>query len=192
MAKFTGKMMGGKQHQGYEIAVVVDPRDARAGLYKLETHGDEKPTHKFKYTRPAVEAAHHLNKDVYEKQQTCDAVQIGHSIQVTAYKKLPKEQQTETFTLVFPSSCKLTDRHFIPSGESVDEQEIESLLIMGKVDTGIFKTDKTTKQPLPVTNLSFVMTWRLTDMATEDDVDGGGEKKPKAARQMDDFFDGAP
>jgi len=45
---------------------------------------------------------------------------------------------------------------------------------------------------LPVTNLSFVMTWRLADMATEDDVDGGGEKKPKAARQMDDFFDGAP
>jgi hypothetical protein len=93
---------------------------------------------------------------------------------------------------VFPSSCKLTDRHFIASGESVDEQEIESLLIMGKVDTGISRTDKTTKAQVAVTNLSFVMTWRLTDMATEDDVMGGGEKKPKAARQMDDFFDGTP
>lgn len=192
VAKFTGKMMGGKQYQGYEIAVVVDPRDARAGLYKLETYGDEKPTHKFKYTRPAVEAAHYQNKDVYEKAQTCEAVQIGHSIQVTAYKKLPNDQKTETFTLVFPSSCKLTDRHFVPSGESVDEKEIENLMIMGKVDTGIKRMDKTSKTPVAVTNLSFIMTWRLTDMASEDDVMGGDDNKPKAARQMDEFFDGTP
>jgi len=32
VAKFAGKMVGGKQHSGFEIAVVVDPRDAREGL----------------------------------------------------------------------------------------------------------------------------------------------------------------
>ena len=192
VAKFTGKMVGGKQYSGYEIAVVVDPRDAREGLYKLETDGDEKPTNKFKYTRPAVDAAMWQNKDVYENAQDCEAVHRGHSIQVTSYVKLPPEQKTETFTLVFPSDCKLTDRHFVPSGESVDEKEIESLLVMGKVDTGIKRLDRTTKAEVSVKNLSFVMTWRLTDMASEDDVTGGDKKKPKAAKQMDDFFDGTP
>jgi len=28
VAKFAGKMVGGKQYSGYEIAVVVDPQDA--------------------------------------------------------------------------------------------------------------------------------------------------------------------
>ena len=185
-------MVGGKQHSGCEIAVVVDPRDARAGMYKLETAGDEKPTNKFSYTRPVVDGSLWRDKEVYEKAQDCDAVLTGRSIQVTAHEKLADELKTETFTLVFPSHCKLTDRHFVPSGESVDEQEIESFMIMGKIDTGIKKTDKTTKNEVAVKNLSFSMTWRLTDMNTEADVKGGGKKKPKAATQMDEFFDGTP
>jgi len=36
------------------------------------------------------------------------------------------------------------------------------------------------------------MTWRLTDMSSKDDVTGGGNKKPNAAKQMDEFFDGTP
>ena len=192
VAKFAGKMVGGKQHSGFEIAVVVDPRDAREGLYKLETCGDEKPTNKFKYTRPAIEGSLWRDKQVYETAQDCEAVHRGHSIQVTAYEKLSDDQKTETFTLVFPSYCKLTDRHFVPSGESLDEKEIESLMVIGKVDTGIKKLDKTTNAEVAVKNLSFCMTWRLTDMSSEDDVTGGGNKKPKAAKQMDDFFDGTP
>jgi len=192
VAKFAGKMVGGKQYSGYEIAVVVDLRDARAGMYKLETDGDKKPTFKFRYARPTIEGALWRDKDVYESKQDCDAVLTGHSIQVTAYEKLPEEQKTETFTLVFPSNCKLTDCHFVPSGESVDEQEIESFLIMGKVDTGIKRIDKTTKAEVAVKNLSFSMTWRLTDMNSEADVKGAGKKKPKAAKQMDEFFDGTP
>ena len=192
VAKFTGKMVGGKQYSGFEIAVVVDPRDARGGLYKLETYGDEKPTNNFRHTRPAVEGALWRDKLVYEQAQDCEAVYRGHSIQVTAYEKLPEDQKTETFTLVFPSDCKLTDRHFVPSGESVDEKEIESLMVIGKVDTGIKRLDKTTQAEVAVKNLSFCMTWRLTDMNTEDDVTGGGNKKPKAAQQMDDYFDGTP
>lgn len=116
----------------------------------------------------------------------------GHQIQVTKYEKQPKEQRTETFTVVFPSNCKLTDRHFVPSGESVDEQEIESFMIMGKIDTGIKRIDKTTKSEVAVKNLAFTMTWRLTDMNTEADVTGGGKRKPKAAKQIDEFFDGTP
>ena len=185
-------MVGGKQYSGYEIAVVVDPRDARSGLYRLETHGDEKPTNKFRYTRPAIDGALWRDKEVYEQGQDCEAVHTGHQIQVTAHEKIPDESKTETFTLVFPSSCKLTDRHFVASGESVDEQEIESFMIMGKIDTGIKRIDKTTKAAVAVKNLSFVMTWRLTDMNTEADVTGGGKKKAKAAQQMDNFFDGTP
>jgi len=74
----------------------------------------------------------------------------------------------------------------------VDEQEIESFMIMGKIDTGIKKTDKMTKAEVAVKNLSFGMTWRLTDMNTEADVKGADKKKPKAATQMDEFFDGMP
>jgi len=86
----------------------------------------------------------------------------------------------------------LTDRHFVPSGESVDEQENESFVIMGKIDTGIKKTDKTTKNEIAVKNLSFGMTWRLSDMNTKADVKGAGKKKPKAAAQMDEFYGGTP
>jgi len=192
VAKFTGKMVGGKQHSGYEIAVVVDPRDAREGLYTLETYSDEKPTSTFKYTRPTVEASLWRDKDLYEKAQDCEAVYRGRAIEITKYMKLPVERKTETFMLVFPSSCKLTDRHFIPSGESVDEKEIECKMVMGKIDTGMKRMDKTTKKEVDVTNLTFTMTWRLTDMATEDDVAGAGDKKPKAAKQMDEFYDGTP
>ena len=127
-----------------------------------------------------------------EKAQDCDAVLTGRSIQVTAHEKLADELKTETFTLVFPSYCKLTDRHFVPSGKSVDEQEIESFMIMGKIDKGIKKNDKTTKNEVAVKNLSFSIMWRLTDMNTKADVKGAGKKKPKAATQMDDFFDGTP
>ena len=74
----------------------------------------------------------------------------------------------------------------------MDEQEIESFLIIGKVDTGIKRIDKTTKAEVAVKNLSFSMTWRLTDVNSEADVKGAGKKKPKAATQMDEFFDGAP
>ena len=83
---------------------------------------------------------------MHEKAQDCNAVHTGRSIQVAAHEKLADELKTETFTLVFPSCCKLTDRHFVPSGESVDEQEIESFMIMGKIDTGVKKTNKTTSE----------------------------------------------
>ena len=129
---------------------------------------------------------------MYESKQDCDAVLTGHSIQVTAHEKLPDEEKTETFTLVFPSNCKLTDRHFVPSGESVDEQEIESFLIMGKVDTDIKRMDKTTKKEVAVKSLAFTIAWRLSDMNTEAVVKGEAKKKAKAAQQMDDYFDGTP
>ena len=192
LAKFTSKIVGGKQFSGYEIAVAVDPRDARDGMYKLETKGDEKPTNKFTYTRPLVDGAHWRNKELYEQQQECEATKRGHKIAVTAHDKLSLEKKTETFTLLFPANMKLTDRHFIPTGGSPDEKEIEQKLIMGKIDTGMKKKDKQTLNLVPVTNLSFLLTWRLTDMNSEQEVEGSGAKKPKAATLMDDMMQGTP
>jgi len=107
-------MVGVKQCSGCEIAVVVDPRDARAGMYKLETAGDEKSMNKFSCIRPIVDGSLWRDKEVHEKAQDCYAVLTGCSIQVAAHEKLADELKTETFTLVFPSNCKLTDRHFVP------------------------------------------------------------------------------
>lgn len=85
----------------------------------------------------------------------------------------------ESFVLQFPDNMKLTDRQFIVGGEETDDLEIESLLVAGKVATGV-RTHE---------NFVGIQTWRLCNMTSEVEVKGDSAKKKKGKKQADALFD---
>jgi hypothetical protein len=56
-----------------------------------------------------------------------------------AYKKLSEKRKLQKFLFRFDSDMRLHDRHFLGTGDPVDDLEIDVKVIMGKVDTGLEK-----------------------------------------------------
>ena len=180
LSVFWKKEVGKKTYDGVEISVSGDIRDFTNDRYVLRAH-KEKPTNVFIYERPLAEAVH-LDKAIYEKVQDCKHVAQGRSARVTAYEKAVKADPmaaVESFVLQFPDNMKLTDRQFIVGGEETDDLEIESLLVAGKVATGV-RTHE---------NFVGIQTWRLCDMTSEVEVKGDSAKKKKGKKQADALFD---
>lgn len=170
---------GNYVYDGVEIRVTGDPRDVGNDRYSLEA-ADRKPTHHLKFTKPALAATHHEDRNQYCKDDdTPECSKLGYQVAMQSYADADDGKKKKTFDVYFPSHMRLTDAPFVPVGEELQDTVFTLDVAVSKYKAG-FESDKGQE----IENHATTVVWRLVDLGTKRQFEAGKETGPKGFAAM--------
>jgi hypothetical protein len=148
----------GVSYRGFQLELDVVPRDVEKGHYWIDyVEGDNKLV----LYKPAMACTYLEDIAQHSAREASDEVKTGHAAARSAFSKLSTEAKSTKFTLVFPSSYKLTQKPFgVATGHTSNETAQHEVL------TYKYNTDFTDRAGNQLYQIVTRLTWKFCDQGT--------------------------